>query len=1014
MSRLRLLRGGLLSVSLSLLLAGLAADEPAKRPLTPDDFDSWRSFHTPTLTRDGRWLAYSDMPQVGDGHVVAREIATGREWREPVGARPPAPFPPPRSANPSPAAREVRIALTSDGAFLIASTFPTHAAQVEARIKKAKPADQPKDGLLLLNLGTGESLRVEDVKSHQVPARGGAWIAYLKGTAAEPAVSTTTEPATPAEPVKRRWFQRKAAPAIAETPAPTEETSATPAATEPRAGAKKPVYGTDLVLRDLAGGTEWIFSSVTEYTFARDGRTLLFTVSAPDEEINGVYAVTPGEETDPRALLTGPGRYTKLSWDREQTQVAFFSDRDDTKSETPVIKVYHWTRDAGTAAELAVSPAAPHRLSERATPAFSRDGRKLYLGTAPVTAPAKTDDLDPEDKVTADLWSWHDDFVQPVQEVQAAQERNRTYRGVLDLASGRYTQLADETLPEISLSDDGTRALGYDNRAYRRLADYDGLYADVYLLDTTTGERTRALEKVRHGVGNRRAGPSFSWSPDGQWAAFYTDAHWHLLDTASGATRTLTEALPVAFAQEQHDTPEPAPAYGWAGWTSDSAAILVYDRYDLWALPVDGSTAVNVTQGDGRKRQITYRVQDIEPREADAEERGIDPQKPVVLRGESEVTRATGFFRSFSLSGQPVELLWGDKAFTYAGRALEADVLLITPSRFDEFPDIHVSNSEFDQLTKVTEGGAQLDPFLWGTGELIEYTNADGVTLQAALYKPADFDPTKQYPLMVYLYERLSQIVHRFSPPAPGTSINFPHYVSNGYLLLMPDIIYTEGAPGDSALKCVLPAVDAVVAQGFVNEDAIGIQGHSWGGYQIAHMVTHTHRFRAAEAGAPVGNMTSAYGGIRWGTGLPRLFQYEQTQSRIGAPLTEAAERYIANSPVFRAHYVKTPLLILHNDHDDAVPWEQGIELFLALRRHDKPAWFFNYNRELHGLRRRAAQMDFTRRMWQFFDHYLRGAPAPEWMEKGIPYLERDEEKLRFNPKPRGETVETDPAQSTG
>jgi dipeptidyl aminopeptidase/acylaminoacyl peptidase len=250
---------------------------------------------------------------------------------------------------------------------------------------------------------------------------------------------------------------------------------------------------------------------------------------------------------------------------------------------------------------------------------------------------------------------------------------------------------------------------------------------------------------------------------------------------------------------------------------------------------------------------------------------------------------------------------------------------------------------------------------------------------------------------MVYIYERLSQDVHTFKTPAPGHNVSFPLYTSNGYLVLTPDIVYTEGQPGQSALRAVLPAIESLVRQGFVDERAIGISGHSWGGYQIAYMLTQTSLFRAAEAGAPVGNMTSAYSGIRWGSGMPRQFQYEKTQSRLGRPLAEAPHLYIENSPIFHVQRITTPLLLLHNDADDAVPWYQGIELFLALRRYDKPAWLWNYNGGLHGLRRRADQKDFARRAWQFFEHYLRGAPAPEWMEKGVPFIDREEEKLRFN-----------------
>ena len=320
----------------------------------------------------------------------------------------------------------------------------------------------------------------------------------------------------------------------------------------------------------------------------------------------------------------------------------------------------------------------------------------------------------------------------------------------------------------------------------------------------------------------------------------------------------------------------------------------------------------------------------------------------------------------------------------------------MTASTFRESPDLHVTDSNFKELRRVSDLDAQKAGIRWGTAELVRFRNADGVPLTAALYKPEDFDPAKKYPLMVYIYERLSQNVHNFLEPRPNSSINIPYYVSNGYLVLTPDIVYTTGVPGQSALKCVLPAVDAVVARGFVNEDAIGIQGHSWGGYQIAYMVGHTTRFRAAEAGAPVGDMISAYNGIRWGSGMPRQFQYEQMQSRIGGSLWEYPLRFIENSPIFSADKVRTPLLILHDDNDDAVPWYQGIELYLSLRRLGKEVYMWSYNGEFHGLRRRQNQMDYTVRMQQFFDHFLKGAPAPDWMEKGVPYMDRDKEKERF------------------
>ena len=979
MVRFRLLPAGLLACIFTLVV-----NAAEKRPLTPADFDGWRSLDTPLVSRNARWLAYADMPQVNDGNLVLRDLVTGRELRAAVGARPPAPFPPPRLNNPDdpPPPREIRITFTSDNRFAVASTFPTHAAMVAARKLKKKAGEMPKNGLITINLASGEAVRMAAVKNFQIPARGGAWVAYLKEAVPE----TEAEKAAAAKKAKAK----KPAPAGAHQ---------TVIAAKAAKKKKPPVYGTDLVLRNLVTGAERVFPAVVEYRFSRDGNTLVYAVCSKHAANNGVYAFTPGSSKTV-ALLAGPGRYLKLAWDRAQTQVAFVSDHDNHAAAEPKFRAYLWPRGTKAAKPLTLTPPAGLFVSDKAAPAFSRDGRKLYLGLAPAPRPEPDADaaIDPEDKVTADLWRTADDYVQPVQEVRAIQERNRTYRGVFDLATGTYTQLADETLTTVTLSDDGTRALGFDDRAYRRREDYDAAYADIYLVDSTTGVRRCVLEALR---GSTRGGPSLSWAPDGRWAAYFDAGRWRVLDTATGATRDLTGGLPVAFAREDHDMPEPAPSYGWAGWTSDSASLLAYDRFDVWQLFPDGRAPRNLTAGAGRAEGIVLRVQDITPREEDDEDRGLDPAQPLTLKGESERTRASGFFRTtFAATGAPQRLLWGDRFHNYIGRALEADVLLVTASRFDEFPDVHTTNTALTRLTKVTALGAQLEPFKWGRAELMDYTNAQGVPLQALVCKPADLDPAKQYPVIVYIYEKMTQTIHRFIPPAPNQNLNPPLYASNGYILLMPDIVYREGQPGRSALDCVLPAVDALVAKGYADAANVGIQGHSWGGYQIAYMVTQTNRFKAAAAGAPVGNMTSAYAGIRWGPGRPRLFQYEQNQSRIGPPLTDAPGLYLENSPVFHIKNVQTPLLILHNDMDDAVPWEQGVELFLTLRRHDKPAWFFNYNQERHGLRRRADLKDYALRLWQYFDHYLRGAPAPAWMVQGIPYLDRDEEKLRVQQSP--------------
>jgi dipeptidyl aminopeptidase/acylaminoacyl peptidase len=330
-----------------------------------------------------------------------------------------------------------------------------------------------------------------------------------------------------------------------------------------------------------------------------------------------------------------------------------------------------------------------------------------------------------------------------------------------------------------------------------------------------------------------------------------------------------------------------------------------------------------------------------------------------------------------------------DKQFGGLRKAKNADVYAFAWQRFDEFPDLWTSGLDFAAARKVTNANPQQADYLWGKAELIDYRNGDGVVLPAVLIKPDGFDASKKYPLMVYIYETMAEGLHRYYPPQPGTNINFSRYVSNGYVVLMPDIVYEIGYPGPSALKCVIPAVEKVLDMGFIDPKRVGIQGHSWGGYEISYMITQTNIFAAVEAGASVVNMTSAYGGIRWGSGMVREFQYEKTQSRIGAPLWSRVLQYLENSPLFWAERIHTPYLTVHNDEDDAVPWYQGIEFVTALRRLGKEAYLFNFNGEKHGLREREPQKYWTVHLDEFFDHFLLGKPRPEWMEKGVPYLER-------------------------
>jgi dipeptidyl aminopeptidase/acylaminoacyl peptidase len=848
----------------AILAFTLTALAQTKRPFTHQDFDAWKSIQAQQLSRDGKWVAYALMPQDGDGEIIVRNIASGTEWKTKRGYRPPQPPPDPSEPGPAPALgqalRTLRPVFTADSRFLLFTIEPTKAELNQAKKDKKKPEEMPKNALAIMNLSNGQVTRIEKVKSFQSPEDAAGWVAYQ--------LEANPEDKKPE----------------AEAPKPGEDTEDQQRGGRAVAGGRpsgnRKEFGSDLVLRNLTTGAERTFAHALDFSFSKDAKTLVYTVAARAENLNGVFIATPGNDSPPVELLAGKGKYTRLTWDEGQTQLAFTSDRDEAGAKQPKFKIYHWTRNSNLKAVEIVSTAnAGFRsgliISDNANLSFSQDGSKLFLGVAPPSEPEKDPNSDDnsDDKVSVDLWHYQDDFIQPMQKVRAGQERNRSYRAVYHLKEKKFVQLADETMNGLNPADKGSWALGTDDREYRRLVGVDTNYSDVYLVNIMNGTRKPLLKKNQFGV---------TWSPNGKYGLVFDGKDWNTISVPDGKLTNLTAKLGVKFWREDHDSPSTAPAYGNGGWVKDDKAVLLYDQFDIWQVAPDGSSAKNLTDGVGRKEKIEFRYAKL-----DSEDRFIDPSKPLLLRAENVETRDSGFYRDKLDGGLPERLHWAAKNFTNPTKAKDADVLLLTASRFDEYPDLLLTNLSLKDLKKVSNEGTQLDKFTWGKAELVSFRNTDGVALSGILVKPENFDPSKKYPMIVYIYEKLSNTLHNFTHPTPTNSINRYVYASNGYLVFMPDIVYTIGYPGQSAMKCVMPGVQAVIDQGFVDENAIGIQGHSWGGYQIAYMVTQTNRFKAAAPGAVVANMTSAYSGIRWGTGLSRQFQYERTQSRIGGSLWE-------------------------------------------------------------------------------------------------------------------------------
>ncbi|HOO10906.1 MAG TPA: prolyl oligopeptidase family serine peptidase, partial [Cyclobacteriaceae bacterium] len=459
--------------------------------------------------------------------------------------------------------------------------------------------------------------------------------------------------------------------------------------------------------------------------------------------------------------------------------------------------------------------------------------------------------------------------------------------------------------------------LGKTNVPYRKAITWEGNVAqDLYVFHLPEGTKKKVATAVKGYA---------DLSPKANYIYWYSDPDtaWFSYSVKTEKTANLTGGLDVTFADELDDHPDYPGQYGAAGWTANDELFIAYDRYDLWALdPENKKAPVNLTK-IGRQQKVVFRYVKLDP-----EERSIDPGKDLLLSAFDETTKASGYYTLSLKNGKLTRRIMEDYRFDDVKKARQADQLLFTRQSFREFPDLWTTSGlRFSAPKKISDANPQMKNYFWGNVELVKWNSLDNIPLEGLLYKPEGFDPKKKYPMIVYFYERNSNNLHDYTPPTPlRSTINRTTYVSDGYLVFVPDIVYKIGFPGESAFNCIMSGVNSLIDKGFVDEKNIGVQGHSWGGYQTAYLVTRTNLFKAAEAGAIVSNMTSAYGGIRWGSGMSRMFQYERTQSRIGGTLWEKPLLYIENSPLFFADKIETPLLLLHNDADTAVPWYQGIE----------------------------------------------------------------------------------------
>ncbi|WP_371188330.1 prolyl oligopeptidase family serine peptidase [Thalassotalea maritima] len=939
-----------LSVSIASCLSPITMAEE-QRPLEVTDVMKFKEIKSPQLNDNGNWLSYVAKPDRGDSSFHVISTINDKAFSVELGS----------SGN-----------VSSDGKYAATLIKPSLLATEQASKKEKKKL---KNQLKVINLATGAETLADKVESYQLSDVIGF-------------VAFTNKQTEPESDKDETTATKESAEKNAEQVSSTTTEKADKTETAKLHNSKRIKF--DLTITNLANANTQQIQNVDAYSFSPNKDLLVYSISTEDGKDNGLYVLNLADNSTSVITKTDAASFDHLTWSHNGDQLAFLAGSFIDKKDVRQHSVYIWDANKQRINSVDISEQQNWFVSNTNKLTWSADDERLFFGFKPVVAASEDIDAKPEnqqdlynlEKITSkrDLQVWHGDdpLIKTNEKYQYDHDKKAFFTAVYHVDDKDVVMLADKQLINVKATNNEHAVVGQSDLKYRKLRTWEGFFSDFYLVDLDDGDKHLIAEKLSSYT-------PVKVSESGRYAAYYQDGAYWSYDSKKDTRANLTANINVSFADEDHDYPSKAPGYGIAGWLEDDEGVLVYDKYDIWLLPIDGDDASCLTCTVGRPNSLRFRINDL-----DKENDFFAEDESLLLTSYNHELKNYGFYQ-LTLDGDdaPSKLVEDNKRYRFIGKAKDADKIIFSREDFNEFPDIWVSDLNPANGKKITDVNPQIDEFLWGSPELVEWNSLDGEKHQGILIKPANYIEGMQYPVVVYYYRLFSQRMYEFNQMKVNHRPNFPLYTSNGYAIFLPDVHFDIGTPGDSTNKSILPGLQKIIDMGVADPDAIGLHGHSWSGYQTLQAITQTDMFAAAVSGAPVSNMTSAYSGIRLGTGLARQFQYEQGQSRIGASMFERRDLYIENSPVFFADRITTPLLMQFGDIDDAVPWQQGVEMYLAMRRLDKNVILLQYEGEPHHLKKYPNKVDYTIKMMQYFDHYLKGKPAPIWMTEGEAYREK-------------------------